>query len=292
MNLLLSFIAAVTASINSIGIRLFEEKVQKNRRDLQAYQAMYIFLSGVVFLLLSGLRFPVTTAGWLLTVAFGLCLAVSSIGTAESYLCGPMSLSGVIISCNVVMPVVFGCLVYREILGVTHLIGIGFLLLTFVLTGLGSGEGKKGIFLKWILMVLLGFLGNGFGAIVLAIYARLPEPANDNGFMAVGFFLGAVMLLSYTMFTGRGGVRFREPVHVTKPFMLLAVWAAIGCFLTNLLIIYLSGVMPASLLHPIYNGTSGVMITLVSCLCFRERMDRRKALILTLGICAVVFLNL
>jgi len=73
---------------------------------------------------------------------------------------------------------------------------------------------------------------------------------------------------------------------------LFALWAAAGCFGTNLLIIYLSGVMPASLLHPIYNGASGILITLISCLAFRERMSRKKAMVLLLGICAVIFLNL
>jgi len=292
MNLLLSFCAAITSSFSSTGIRLFEEKVQKNSRDLQAYQALYVALSGVVFLLLSGFRFPQSAAGWLLTVAFGAALAVSSIGTAESYLCGPMSLSSVIISCNVVMPVLFGCLFFHEHLSLPHVIGIGFLLMTFVLTGMGSGSGKREISLKWIFMVLCGFLGNGFGAIVLAVYSRLPENGSNNGFMAVSFFLGAAMLLLYMLFKGRNGGREREPVHVTGLFVLFALWAAAGCFGTNLLIIYLSGVMPASLLHPIYNGASGILITLISCLAFRERMSRKKAMVLLLGICAVIFLNL
>ena len=292
MKLLLPCLAAVTASVSSIGIRLFEEKVQKTQRDLQAFQALYVLLCCVVFLAISGFRFPVTAAGWLRTVAFAACLAVSTIGTATSYLCGPMSLSSVINSCSVVLPILFGCLVYGETLSGLHILGIVFLLATFLLTGTGSGEGKKEITLKWVLMVLLAFLGNGFGAVVLAVYAKLPETGSNNGFMAFSFFLSALLLFGYVCFTGRSGGKTRQPVRMTIPFFGCAGLAALGCFGTNVLIIYLSGVMPASLLHPIYNGSGAILVTLVSCLFFRERMDRKKALILLLGVCSVVFLNL
>ena len=292
MHIFLPVLAGVTACVSSVGIRLFEEKVQKHQRDLQAFQSLYVLLCGLVFLVLSGFRFPTTVRGLLLTVAFAVCLAVSTIGTATSYLCGPMSLSSVISSCSVVLPILFGCLVYDEQLTVMHIIGTALLLATFVLTGSGSGEGKQEITLKWILMVMLSFLGNGFGAVVLAVYARLPEAGSNNGFMAISFFVSALLLVVYLCFTGRGEGRSKEPVRLSMPFFWTAGLSALGCFGTNLLIIYLSGVMPASLLHPVYNSASGILVTLASCLLFRERMDRKKALILLLGICAVVFLNL
>lgn len=292
MFLFLPVLAGVTACVSSIGIRLFEEKVQKHQRDLQAFQSLYLLLCGLVFLVLSGFRFPVTARGLLLTVAFAVCLSVSTIGTTASYLCGPMSLSCVISSCSVVLPILFGCLVYKESLTVLHLIGIAFLLATFILTGFGSGEGKKEITLKWALMVLLSFLGNGFGAVVLAVYARLPETGSNSGFMAISFFLSALLMFLYLCVTGRGAGRIKEPVQLSIPFFWTAGLSALGCFGTNLLIIYLSGVMPASLLHPVYNSASGILVSLVSWLLFRERMNRKKVLILLLGICAVVALNL
>lgn len=288
MNLLLPLVAGMTACVGNVSIRLFQAKVQTSRRDLQGFQVLYTLLCGVVFLLVSGFRFPTTAAGLLLTVAFAGCLVASTIGVAQSYLCGPMSLSGVIISCSVVLPVAFGCLVYHEALRAMHFLGIGFLLATFILTGTGSGEGKKEINIRWILWVMLSFLGSGFGAIVLAAYSKLPEVNNNNGFMAMSFFVESAMLGLYVL----GGRKGEKKVRVTMPFFGLAMLSAVGCFGTNLLIIYLSGVMPASLLHPIYNGVAGIVTTVVSCLAFRERMTWKKALILALGICAVVFLNL
>ena len=288
MNLLLMLLASVTASLGNVSIRLFQERVQKTRHDLRVFQVMYMLLCGMVFLLLSGFRFPGTAKGLLLTAAFGGCLVASTIGVAQSYLCGPMSLSSVIVSCSVVLPVAFGCLVYSERLDVVHWIGIGCLLTAFILTGTGSGEAKKEITLRWLLWVMLSFLGSGFGAIVLAAYSKLPETGSNNGFMAISFFVASALLALDTFSRRKGG----ETVCLTFPFFGLSALSALGCFGTNLLIIYLSGVVPASLLHPIYNGASGVMVTMISCLAFRERMTVKKAIILFLGICTIVFLNL
>ena len=291
MKLLLPLLASVTVCIRSIGIRLFQEKVQKTLRDLQVFQTLYTLFCGVVFLLLSGFRFPKTGAGLGLAAAFALCLTSCTIGLSQGLLCGPMSLTSVISSCSVVMPILFGWLVYRETLGILHLLGIACLLGTFVLTGIGSGEDKKEITPKWVCMVMMNFLGGGFGAIILSLYNKLPEQGSNNGFMSLSFFGASVLLAAFTWFSHRKD-RHGEKVRLTKRFFGFVSLAALGCFGTNLLIIHLSGIMPASLLHPLYNGASGLLMTLISCLLFRERMSWKKAAILLLGICTVVFLNL
>lgn len=283
MKLLLPLLASVTVCVRSIGIRLFQEKVQKTLRDLQIFQSLYTLFCGVVFLLLSGFRFPQTGAGLCLSAAFAVCLTSCTIGLSQGLLCGPMSLTSVISSCSVVMPILFGCLVYRETLGALHLLGIVCLLGTFILTGIGSGEDKKEITPKWVCMVMMNFLGGGFGAIILALYNKLPEQGSNNGFMSLSFFGASVLLAAFTWFVHRKEQK-PEKVRLTKSFLGFVSLAALGCFGTNLLIIHLSGIMPASLLHPLYNGASGLMMTLISCLLFRERMSWKSW-----GFCCWVF---
>lgn len=292
MKLFLPLLASVTVCIRGVGIRLFQERVQRNGRELQVFQILYTFLCGLLFLAFSGLRFPQSEKGLLLAAAFAVCLSGCTIGLTQSLLCGPMSLSGVISSCSVVMPILFGCLVYEETLSGLHLVGIGCLLATFAVTGLGTEEGRKEITPRWLFMVMLNFLGGGFGAIILAIYNKLPEPGTNNGFMVLSFFGAAVLLTVFTLLNWRGLDRKQETVHITGEFAGYIAIAALGCFGTNMLIIYLSGVMPASLLHPLYNGAGGLLMTLVSCILFRERMTAKKAVILLLGLCTVVLLNL
>lgn len=50
--------------------------------------------------------------------------------------------------------------------------------------------------------------------------------------------------------------------------------------------------MDTTVLYPLYNGLNVVLLTVVSCLAFRERMTRKKLMILFVGICAIVLMNL
>lgn len=46
------------ATLGNASVRLFESKVQKNRRDLLAFMTSYVFLGGVLFFVTSIWIFP------------------------------------------------------------------------------------------------------------------------------------------------------------------------------------------------------------------------------------------
>lgn len=71
-----------------------------------------------------------------------------------------------------------------------------------------------------------------------------------------------------------------------------AILTALGSFVSNGMTLLLNGMMDASVLYPLYNGLNVVLLTLVSCLAFRERMTGKKIVILAVGICAIVLMNL
>lgn len=290
MNFALVLICSLTASLTSVCIRFFQDKLQRQQKDLQLFQFGYIFLDAVAYLILAGFVLPSGGTAWLLALLFAVCLALSSIGLAESYMSGPMSLTSVIVSCNVILPIIVGCIFYDETMGVVHWIGCILLLATLILSGIGPKEEKREISPKWYLMVLLCFLGNGFGAVILNAYGKLYAGAGNNSFLGVSFLIAAVMLLAYVL-SGRS----QQPAKQTKLpplFFVLVTAAAAGCFGTNILLLHLTGSFPASLLYPVYNGASTVVLCVVSCLVFRESINAKKLLTILLGIGAVILLNL
>lgn len=87
---------------------------------------------------------------------------MANIGNCGCFLYGPMSLSSVIKSCSVLLPIGYGCLVYQETMTLHHLLGIACLILLFILTGLGNREGKKEISPRWFLTMPMSFLAMVF----------------------------------------------------------------------------------------------------------------------------------
>jgi len=292
MNFALVLLCGALASASNICLRAFQRTLQRAPQQMQTYQALYLLPAAVIYFLIAESPLPAAPEPWLLTLCFGLCMAVASIGTAESLLCGPMSLTSIITSCNVVLPILMGCLVYHEALSLFHLIGIMLLLTTFVLPALGSTDEKQKIPFKWYIFVLMAFFGNGFGAVILSIYSKLPYPGTNNSFLGISFVIAAVILFAYLLLCKRKNPELRISLQ-PSPLLFVLLTCSIGCvFGTNLLILHLTGLLPASILYPLYNGTSSVLICLVSCIVFREPIDRKKLLTILLGIGAVVLLNL
>ena len=292
MNFLLLLLSGAIASLSGLSIRTFQLHVQKHPLQMQFYQVLSMGIGGIVYLVLSGFTLPATAEVWLLAIAFSFCLSSSSIGYAEAMKNGPFSLTGIINSCNVLIPILVGCIAFQDQLRLPHIIGILLLLFTFVLSGTGNQGEKKEIRPIWYFLILLSFLGNGFGAVILSAFNKLPNPGSSNSFMAVGFLLGALQLLAYVLVCK---ARKPESVVALQPSLRLAGLLAVSAFCVfacNSLMIRLAAVYPGAMLFPVYNGISSVLSCLASWILFREIMDRKKVITIILGIGAVILLNL
>lgn len=292
MHLILLLLGGTIASISGLGTRCFQLHIQKHPLQMQLYQVFSLSIGAMIYLVLSGFTLPSVQEAWLLALCFGVCLAVSSIGHAEAMHNGPFSLTGIISSCNVLIPILVGCIFFQEHLQPGHIVGILLLLCTFVLPSIGTTEESKEIRPIWYFQILLSFLGNGFGAVILSAFNKLPTPGSSDSFMAASFFIGSLLLLAYLLLR-----KVSKPESVIRlPFSWLLVGllaaSALCVFGCNSLLIRLAAVYPSSMLFPIYNGISSVLSCFASCLFFQESIDRKKFITILLGIGAVVLLNL
>lgn len=292
MNFILLLLSGAIASISGLAIRSFQLYIQKHPLQMQFYQVFSMGIGAIIYLILSGFTLPSTPEVWLLALCFGVCLTAASIGYAEAMHNGPFSLTGIINSCNVLIPILVGCIFFREQLRLPHIVGIVLLLCTFVLPCIGTKGEKKEIRPIWYFLILLSFLGNGFGSVILSAFNKLPNPGSSDSFMAVGFLLSSLLILVYVLVR-----KASTPDSVIKlPFSRLLVSllaaSALCVFGCNSLLIRLAAVYPGSMLFPIYNGVCSVLSCLASCLFLRESIDRKKFITILLGIGAVVLLNL
>ena len=292
MNFLLLLLSGAISSLSGLSIRSFQIYIQKHPLQMQFYQVLSMGIGGTVYLVLSGFTLPGSPAAWALALAFGVCLAASSIGYAEAMHNGPFSLTGIINSCNVLIPILVGCIAFKEQLLLPHIAGILLLLATFVLSGIGNGREQREIRPIWYFQIMLSFLANGFGAVILSAFNKLPTPCSSNSFMAVGFLFGTLLLLLYVLLSRS---RKADNAFLLQPSWRLAGLLSVSAlcvFGCNSLMIRLAAVYPSAMLFPVYNGISSVLSCLASCLLLRESMDRKKFVTLLLGIGAVVLLNL
>jgi len=68
--------------------------------------------------------------------------------------------------------------------------------------------------------------------------------------------------------------------------------SSMGSFIGNGILMSLNTRMPATILYPMVNGGIGVLVAIVSCTVFKEKLTVLKFLAILTGIASIVFLNL
>jgi multidrug transporter EmrE-like cation transporter len=80
---------------------------------------------------------------------------------------------------------------------------------------------------------------------------------------------------------------------LVRPLLLLVIaMGGFGGFIGNSILMSLNTAMPASLLYPLVNGGIAVIVAIMSCVIFKEKLTLQRALTILVGLAAIVTLNL
>ena len=291
MSVFLALLSAGAHSVNQMGVRLYQTRLQRSLTDFRLFQAIVGLVAAFSYFLLAGCSLPLDLYGLLLAVGYGIGFVLTAVSVTECYICGPMSLTSVISNACVVMPIAVGCIWYDEVMSSFQIIGCVLLGLTFILSALKPKGAKTETALRWYPLVFLGFFCNGLCGVLINIYGRVAPASAQNAFLAVGYFVTA--LIYFAMMPRLH--RKHGPVDrsVFRPLILVVIlMASMGSFIGNGLLMSLNTALPASVLYPLVNGGIGVLVSILSCVFFKEKMTWIRFVAIVVGIASIVALNL
>lgn len=292
MNFLLAILSASAHSVNSIGLRLYQTKLQKSVADLRLFQGLAMLLAAVCYWALNGFSLVLDTTGLLLALCYGLDLVLTGITVSICYQCGPMSLTSVISNACVVLPIAVGCIFYNEVMTGTQILGIVLLGITLALPCFEGSNSSGKISWQWFPLILMAFFFNGMGAVLLNIYGRVADASGRNAYLSIGYFVGAFLYLCISLFHHkRMGLKLGKGFFCPLLAVVLAA-SSMGSFIGNGILMSLNTKMPATILYPMVNGGIGVLVAIVSCTFFKEKLTVLKFLAILTGIASIIFLNL
>lgn len=292
MNFFLAILSASAHSVNSVALRLYQTKFQRSVADLRLYQGLVMLLAAILYWAMNGFSLKLETAGLLLALCYGLDLVLTGITVSICYQCGPMSLTSVISNACVVLPIAVGCIFYNERMNLNQIIGCILLFITLALPCFEQNSGSGKISWKWFPLILLAFFFNGMGAVLLNIYGRVADAAGRNAYLSIGYFSCALLYLLISLFHHkRIGLKLGKGFF--SPLLLpVLAGAALGSFLGNGILMSLNTRMPATILYPMVNGGIGVLVAIISCTVFKEKLTVLKFIAILTGVASIVFLNL
>jgi Sugar transport protein. len=294
MNLFMLFFAVAAFTVNNVAVRIFQLHIGRSERDTHLFQGLFCLIAAISYLAVSGFTYDLSSKSLVFSLLFGIFFASASLFTAVCFACGPMSVTGVITNASVIIPVLYGCIALREAITPWQIAGCVLLAATFIISATNTDDNSKNkkANLRWLILVFIAFLSNGITAVLQKEYKLSAPDSGGNMFMAVAYFTAAVTFFVIYAAPRRGIVKSSVKLGHGALYALLTLTAGLGSFIGNGIMLTLSVKMPASILYPFINGGLCIVISVISCLFFREKLTKQKAAAIAVGLCAVVALNL
>ncbi len=291
--LLLAFSVLINVSV-SVSRNHFSKKEIEVKSDLQLFNMFNSILSVitliVIALFMGGLGVP-SLYTVVIGTAYGMATALGAVFTLLALESGPLSYTTVITSCSMVIPALSG-LFFGETVSLFQYIGIGIMILSFVLAVDTKGNQNNGTNLRWFVYSMLSFLFCGSVGVMQKIHQNSPHKNELSAFLIIAFLVSAiyslVMIFYYKKSQG-ASITVTQPAKRNK-LILICLIIGIGFAFCNQINMYLSGVMASIIFFPVVNGGCMILTASVGLFFFKEKLSPKQMVGLVLGVIAMLLL--
>ena len=261
-------------------------KVYTDRTDGGVFT--YTVLSGlgtVAFFLVTSKNLNFQTEIIPYAVWFGVSYLLAGIFGLKAIAVGSLSLTSLVTNCSLIMPTLYGLVFLHE--PGNFFLYFGILLLLAALILVNKTSVTVPITGKWILFVMISFIGNGM--------CSISQKAQQDAFGGTGKNELMIMALTIVIVVNAVLMLIHERKNVKRFVRLGFVTGFVGGAangVVNLFVMIMVGRMPASVVFPLISAGSIVLMYLISRFVYKEELSPRQKLGFLLGILSVVLLNL
>ena len=284
MSIVLLFICILTTSGQNVFKKQYNSRVQQGVFCFNAISSFFTLLFFVVPMLVSGFEFQKELIGYSFGYAVSYIAALVGVYLAISW--GGFGITSLVYSYSTVIPTLYAVLFLKEEMTTVICVGFVALLISLYLTNTDRTVSER-ITLKWVVALVIAFVGNGMSAVIQNVQQVNFEGALKNEFMVLALVMVEIV---YSLL-----IVWKDRPFLKECFQKGIVPAA-ACGIcngaSNLLVMFLLGMMASSILFPAISA-GGIIISFVfSVLVYREVFGARQAVGVGFGIVAMVLLNL
>ena len=279
--LLFSIIAQVSQQVCR------KEFNKKSNDQPLSFSLLGVLASLVYFLVLSCKETGFEGEALLYVIPFSLCYTAAYVFTFFAIKHGPLSLTSLMISCSVVVPLLYGVVFLKEPVGFTLAVGFVLLLLSMLFVSEPWKTKNVTISLKWIIYISITFFANGICMTIQKLFQLKDQGEHSNKFMLCSLAITFLCLLLFYLFGERGGIR-----KVIKA--RCAIWpvvCGIGNGVANQLTMILAIILPASFLYPVQSAGAIILTAIVSVLLYKEKLSFFQKIGFVSGVLAIIAFN-
>ncbi len=258
----------------------FCKKEIKGNADLNAFNAVSSLLSAgtlAVIAAVSGSLCMPSAYTLLLGIVFGLATALCAILHMKALENGPLSYTGVICSCAMVIPALSGLLFFGESVVLSQYIGIALMLASFV-CAVDKSADENGMTFKWMLLCLGSFLFSGSVGVMQKVHQSSAHKDELGIFLVIAFIVSAIFSAILSVYYKK---KYGQSVTVMsagrmKKFIIVSIVCGIGIALCNQINMFLAGAMEAIIFYPVVNGAGMLLTSLAGLVIWREKFTVKQ----------------
>ncbi len=271
-----------------------------NRRQKNADPYLCTLLIGATVLLFYAIygqfRFSYDDTTLLYGLLFGGAYCIGYIFQIKALKVGSVSLTSLLLSYSLLVPILFGVIYYHDSVGVPFWIGLGLLLVALFLVNYNpadksaSSTDKKQKIL-WLVFAMLSFCGNALCIICSTMQQKLTGGGHRFEFMTYAMAVVIIVNLTLTLINNR-------KTGATLPSLKRGWWCAVILGLlngaTNLcyMVLAANGTIPVALLNSINSAGSLLLAFLLARFIFKEKLRPLQLVGFIIGVCSVVLFTL
>ncbi len=236
--------------------------------------------------------FEISTFSIVLSVFFGISVALTQIMQSKAMGNGPASLVSLVYACGFLVPIFYGLVFWNE--GVSIYQWLGIVLLVVALCLIVFKREKGGKLLAWLPFATLAMLGSGANAIFQKTHQYSAFADELQFFLVYSLFFSS-------LFTGIASLLIRKSEEnestlakkqrvIKKVVVPLCLGVCVG--LLNFLNLSLSGKLPSIILFPVYNVGSMLLSSLISALIYKDKPTKRQGIGFAIGIVAILIVGI
>lgn len=218
-------------------------------------------------------------------VGFSAAFAVASIFSVLAIANGSLSLTSLFNSFSLMIPTFYGLIFLKDPVGIGFIPGMVLLAVSLFLINKPDKNAKFSF--KWIVFVLLSFIGNGMCTVVQNMQQRAFDGAYKSEFMIVSYAMVVTVMLTMAFLTDRKNMR----LHVKAGRYIAPACGGLNG-MVNLFVMILSARMAVSLMFPLISAGGLVVTYIVSRFWYKEVLTKTQFIGFLAGAAAVVFLNI
>lgn len=223
------------------------------------------------------------------SIIFGVGYSAAIIGLFNAIKCGPVALSTLILQLALIATVIWGFFFWGSKVSLLVVIGLVLVAVALFFCIYTKGDSENRVSLKWILWVLVCFVGNSAASIV----ARTQQIDFGGRFKGQFIALATVITLVISIFMYAKSEK-RHSAEMLKKTGYLPVASGVLNALYSVLILVLSTsrVVPVNLLYPTAGVGSIALVSLFAQFVLKEKMTNLQWTGLVIGAVAIALLSI